>query len=112
MKDGGPAFPHIHGLPVSAEEALSIEKREVVYHGLTMRDYFATRAMSFTLPLAADVAEYTSSARIHAARLAYDIADAMLVTREERPKPPLEVTEEHREQGATDLQRAYPERRP
>jgi len=28
------------------------------------------------------------------------------------PKPPLEVTEEHREQGATDLQRAYPERRP
>ena len=73
MKDGGPAFPHVHGLPLLPEESISIEKREVVYHGLTLRDYFAAAAMQAMTQLHPVYA--TGPDSVTAARRAYEIAD-------------------------------------
>lgn len=75
IKDGGPAFPMpgMTGLP----------NGEFVYgdHGMTLRDYFAAKAMQGYL---ASMSPHTEPAEF-ASRIAedaYTIADAMLAARE------------------------------
>ena len=60
INDGGPAFPSTH--PHGKED------------GMTMRDYFAAKAMMLSMP------DWTT---IEIARRAYVMADAMLKAREE-----------------------------
>jgi hypothetical protein len=62
-----PAFPAMH---------YDLTDNE---HGLTMRDYFAAKAMTGLLT-AEIVGEYSNE---HVAEIAYRIADAMLKAREE-----------------------------
>jgi len=61
-----PAFPAMH---------FDLAENE---HGLTMRDYFAAKAMTGLLT-AEIVGEYSNE---HVAEIAYRIADAMLKARE------------------------------
>lgn len=65
-KTGGPAFPMpgMTGLP----------NGEFVYgdHGMTLRDYFAAKAMS----------EMTWKDKLGSARECYEMADAMIAARE------------------------------
>ena len=63
-KTGGPAFPGLHP---SAEYRYQDE-------GMTLRDYFAAKAMQ---PMVNEYDDFS-----HTARLAYEIADAMLKARE------------------------------
>ncbi len=63
MKDGGPAFPH-----------REYESRPY-YHGMSLRDYFAARALQGILANEASPLHEIVAA-------AYEIADAMLEERE------------------------------
>jgi len=70
IEDAGPAFPAAytgqHGLPTRAE-------------GMTLRDYFAAKAMQ------ADLEYQGLEGRedlVHAALMAYEMADAMIKARE------------------------------
>jgi hypothetical protein len=77
-----PAFPDMQRLQLVKNAGLSNEQRETVYmesRGMTLRDYFAAKAM----------AAYASSenwrmdmANDATARCAYAMADAMLKARE------------------------------
>ena len=67
--NGGPAFPFACQGPTTAPET---------YYGMSMRDYFAAKAMHASLSL--DPANAASSEE-HA-RWAYEMADAMLKARE------------------------------
>lgn len=82
MKDGGPAFPHVHGLPVPEADAPFIEKREVVYHGLTLRDYFAAAALQGLLAYGAQTLDENIPEETALTKDAYLFADAMLAERE------------------------------
>ena len=62
MKTGGPAFP-LKGPFMQSDE-----------HGMTLRDYFAAKAMTICPPLFSIVDK---------AEFAYKMADAMLKAREE-----------------------------
>jgi len=64
--DNPPAFPHADYHDVG------------VYHGMTLRDYFAGQAL---------LACNRGSSSVEFARMAYSIADAMLAERAEEPKP-------------------------
>lgn len=66
-KDGGPAFP-VRG--VMYDGALGGQ----LAHGASLRDYFAAKAMQSICPNIED------DARV--ARMAYELADAMLAERE------------------------------
>lgn len=68
IKDGGQAFPQ--PVFVSAEG-----HEHVAYPGMTLRDYFAAKAMQ------ALIGVQVSS--MHVASEAYQIADAMLAAREQ-----------------------------
>jgi hypothetical protein len=64
-KDGGPAFPRDH--------------QHDGHNGMTLRDYFAAKAM----PMARDVyCDGAPEGWLSVAKLAYDMADAMLKARE------------------------------
>ena len=63
---GGPAFPAAH---------FDLADHE---HGMTLRDYFAAKAMTGLLT-AEIVGEYSNE---HVAEISYRIADAMLKARE------------------------------
>ena len=68
--DGGPAFPNIQSL-------MQMDRYEVVVTqatGMTLRDYFAAKAMVFYWPVTAT--------KEHNADECYRIADAMLKARE------------------------------
>ena len=71
IKTGGPAFPcHPEIIP----------HKERAFAGMTLRDYFAAKAMQGLL-----TAEYASTYRPDAwAKEAYEIADAMIKAREVR----------------------------
>jgi len=78
MKDGGPAFPAQHYDLAEGE------------HGMTLRDYFAAQAMSFSpqsFEKIAGIAHKTGTDHkagfLVAAKFAYQIADAMLEARGE-----------------------------
>jgi hypothetical protein len=65
---GGPAFPLSHEMPPEKQG----EKRYNVYFGMTLRDYFAAKAMQM---LRSDLSADWCAAR------AYEMADAMLKAR-------------------------------
>lgn len=74
--DGGPAFP---GQPRDPHGEFIDEYRP----GITLRDYFAIRALVGDLMKAAPGAPRTASYREVFARRAYRMADAMMAAREE-----------------------------
>ena len=65
-QDGGPAFPVIDGL--------------VYGKGMTLRDYFAAKALIGIMADPADTQPYTNDELAH---WCYQVADAMLKAREE-----------------------------
>lgn len=65
MNDGGPAFPIVE-----------TENRHSVYPGMSLRDYFAARAIG---GLRGDHLFHSTPEKL--AALCYDIADAMLAER-------------------------------
>ena len=70
-KTGGPAFPiigirEIHGQPM----------QHVLAGGMTLRDYFAAKAMQ---PLMREI--YLNTSAIETAKEAYEMADVMLAER-------------------------------
>lgn len=76
INDGGPAFPYDHTF-----ESVNERKGYADWHGtegtgMSLRDYFATRAMSLIqwTPMEYQVRKY-------AAERCYEIADAMLAAR-------------------------------
>lgn len=99
-KDGGPAFPtsRMEDVPlVKGGKGHSVVNLDVEYSGLSIRDYFAAKAINVIRP----VYEVTSEppkpndpqlppiSKIRAgviAREAYEVADAMLAERERRGK--------------------------
>jgi hypothetical protein len=75
MRDGGPAFPML--LPQRAENGMVVENK--IIPGLTIRDYFAAKAMQSLIIkgpswVAGDGSEYRSAV----ARQSYEQADAMI----------------------------------
>lgn len=70
IEDGGPAFPETRW-----DENT---RQEVQWTGMTMRDYFAAKAMSHWLSLPIELPMLD-----RAAKAAYQVADAMLKAREE-----------------------------
>ncbi len=70
-KDGGPAFPQIKWERDDDGNLYPDEK-----HGMTLRDYFAAKAMQGTIPAHDEVQSI--------AKWAYHVADAMLKAREEQ----------------------------
>jgi hypothetical protein len=75
IDDGGPAFPYL-----TASES----GREVTTHegepGMSLRDYFAAKAMAgLIVNTTPDLAKGVSAS--HIAKAAYDLADAMLIAR-------------------------------
>lgn len=83
-RDGGPAFP----IPIAidddgwAHSSLEFSDDKQALGGMTLRDYFAAKAMQ---GFAADP-EMSDGAR-EVARLAYAWADAMLAERVREPLP-------------------------
>lgn len=86
-KDGGPAFPS----PLEWRETENAEGRTGVFDnahdGMTLRDYFAARALTGAVHLAAlsfgqDESEPDDDG---IARYAYRLADAMLAERDRKP---------------------------
>ena len=69
--NGGPAFP-IPGLQHDAD-----------FNGMTLRDYFAAKAMQVDYKLASNFSD--PEWRVGIAHDAYKMADAMLKAREQQP---------------------------
>lgn len=69
--DGGPAFPTL----------VAIGERALSKGGLTVRDYFAAKAMNGLILNVADMDMQTDSVAAAVADLSYRIADAMLAAR-------------------------------
>lgn len=72
--NGGPAFPSEGDIFYSNDNNSEIKTVPVKYTGMTLRDFFAAKAMQALLP---------DSDFDHTAREAYDMADAMLRVRGE-----------------------------
>jgi hypothetical protein len=71
INDGGPAFPR-HALEIKLPDGSVVPKDP----GMTLRDWFASQAMR-------EVGWHSDKDK--SARLAYEIADAMLRAREVKP---------------------------
>jgi hypothetical protein len=85
--DGGPAFPHCAELIAYGDK--TITKRQITDNGMTLRDYFAAKAMQSLLQtLAAMPADARPSAQASSedfaalAGLSYKMARSMLKARE------------------------------
>ena len=83
MKDGGPVFPEISGVYFKH----GIHERQTLNcnNGMSLRDYFAAKAMQgflsgFRSPAGIYSEDATSALNI--SKLSYDIADAMIEERE------------------------------
>ena len=74
-----PAFPGIEGSHASADEYNNPYTAIDSYEGMTLRDYFAAKAMCLTF-----VAGIAGQIDDKSARAAYQIADAMLKARENK----------------------------
>jgi len=74
INDGGPAFP---------SEVWDSEGCPQHTQGMTLRDYFAAKAMQGLLAQSCGTA--LGSDTIHGAQYAYQMADAMLAARKEKP---------------------------
>jgi len=79
-QDGGPAFPSKGKINRPRSQiypnATGSEVIDVVNTGMTLRDYFAAKAMQGTIPAHDEVQSI--------AKWAYHVADAMLKAREEQ----------------------------
>lgn len=79
IEDGGPAFPTIHGYVDSG----SLKKKS---EGLSLRDWFAGQALNACCTLAFGNIDQGSAIGLlpeeWAARIAYSVADNMLLARE------------------------------
>lgn len=69
--DGGPAFPSVIPEQPGIMAGAYIE-------GMTLRDYFAAKAMQQILPLLSDNGRYLDSMKHEIANQAYQMSDAML----------------------------------
>lgn len=81
-KTGGPAFPDMQRLQMCKSTDLTAEQRETVYmqsSGMTLRDYFAAKAMQGMF--SADTLESVIPTE-KKAQFAYEMADAMLAERD------------------------------
>jgi len=81
--DGGPAFPcktqkleHIY-----QDERRPTELVDVVYTGLSLRDYFAAKVMAKVMPDTVSPLSYEEHIK-NAAEWSYKMADAMIKARE------------------------------
>ena len=77
MKDGGPAFP---------SGTMNLPNGEVIFgeYGMTLRDWFAGKAMAARLSTI-DIQVFNSEPRSITAQHAYQYADAMIEARKEQP---------------------------
>lgn len=98
-RDGGPAFPcqdpqAIHALAIAAvswigegpeREAAYIQARAAAVGGMSLRDYFAAKAMQAILNAAVSAGDSTPDDAATISTSAYRMADAMLAARERAP---------------------------
>ena len=79
IKDGGPAFPVLHSI-----DGNWVKEPMERFRGMTLRDYFAAKAMAALLTRVNDVTgDYVTNATPdQGAEDAYRFADAMLRARE------------------------------
>lgn len=78
IEDGGPAFPETHVQPNGKEPG---------WHGragMTLRDYFAAKALQGYLASYANPGAINSPSPMDAAKSAYRYADAMLEARKQK----------------------------
>lgn len=73
---GGPAFPY-SGVHKGEKENLIIDS-----HGMTLRDYFAAKAMQAAIPHMGNIGVGQDEDNMRLATAAYAVADAMLRARE------------------------------
>ena len=73
INTGGPAFPLVYDVPP--------ENVRTVYQGMTLRDYFAAKAMQAMA--CAPMGKFQHASGTELCRDAYAMADAMLRAREE-----------------------------
>ena len=74
MKNGGPAFP-VSALVYNEDDK---DPTTIIHDGMTLRDYFAAKAMQALISIGAYSSEYDTDAQE-----SYAIADAMLKAREQ-----------------------------
>jgi hypothetical protein len=75
MKDGGPAFPLLPPVDETGRSAVGYPSPE---DGMTLRDYFAAKAM----PFVAGLSDLDNTGPVEWAGACYEMADAMLRARE------------------------------
>ena len=86
IKDGGPAFPEVVTHLDYSYEADHRFGNTFSYGGMTLRDYFAAKALPAYLSHVSDGGSaILSRCYAEAATEAYEIADAMLKAREAKP---------------------------
>ena len=84
--DGGPAFPIPIAGCTDGGVYNALEQSAGKFGGMTLRDYFAAKAMAAMIGTSAAPALFgLEGADGHCARAAYAIADAMLKAREPQP---------------------------
>jgi len=86
--DGGPAFPVEREMD---ERGNSGCVRSFMFPGMSLRDYFAAKAMQGELACQSpELGEYSTGASVAGlAQVSYEIADAMLAEREKEQDPVL-----------------------
>ena len=80
--DGGPAFPHTR---VYSDTPNDLMHQYLPMSGMTLRDYFAAKAMQAVIA-ASDNEAVEKSGPGSIADIAYEFADAMLLARKQAPK--------------------------
>lgn len=85
MNDGGPAFPTLNGAEIWHREETGNYVVGVDPSGVTLRDYFAAKALQSLIARGYDatgISDYQTAQR--AAQRAYQLAHAMLLVRDEQ----------------------------
>jgi hypothetical protein len=83
--DGGPAFPDVRRLTLLSNYTIDAPTKEVIYtnaSGMTLRDYFAAKAMASLIDRSNELAMNQKEWRPALAAASYAIADAMLAERD------------------------------
>ena len=86
VETGGPAFPMAR-VTVLAEDGTPNEAASLTHDGMTLRDYFAAKAMQAVVTGSmADGSRLCGGEDVIFARVAYKFADAMLAARKPSPE--------------------------